>query len=158
MVKYPCGKDANSFDIPDGVETIATEAFCNCTLLTDITIPDGVVTINPQAFKNCSALEYIEIPDSVKYLDYGIFTGCTSLETAIIGDGVSSFLNIFDYCTSLKTIELGSSISEIDFASATLPSLESITVDENNPYFASVDGCLVSKDGTNLIIYPNGKG
>lgn len=40
----------------------------------------------------------------------------------------------------------------------TFPNLEAIYVDENNPYYKSIDGVLYSKDGTKLISYPMKKG
>ncbi len=58
----------------------------------------------------------------------------------------------------LKELNLGENIKTIDpWALTNCPLLESINVDENNPYFTSVDGVLYSKDKTELICYPNGK-
>ncbi len=157
LVKYPCGKDNTEYAIPDSVNRIGAGAFMYCSSLINVTIPDSVENLEPQAFLNCSSLENIEITDSVKYMDYGMFTGCTSLKTVVIGDGVKSLYSSFEYCISLETIEIGSSVEELD-SFALLPSLKSITVAENNPNYSSVDGYLLSKDGTKLITYPMGKG
>ncbi len=157
LVRYPCGKDETEYVIPDSVTLIGTSAFHDSSSLVNITIHDSVEKIYIQAFMNCTSLDYIEIPDSVEYMDYGMFTGCSSLKTVVIGDGVKNMYSFFEYCTSLETIELGSSVEELD-SFAMLPSLKNITVDENNPYYSSVDGILLSKDGTKLISYPMGKG
>ena len=42
--------------IPNGVKTIAENAFYSCRLLTSITIPSSVKTIGNQAFLDCSKL------------------------------------------------------------------------------------------------------
>ncbi|MGN0485606.1 MAG: leucine-rich repeat domain-containing protein [Acutalibacteraceae bacterium] len=58
----------------------------------------------------------------------------------------------------LKELNLGENIKRIDvWALTNCPLLERINVDENNPYFSSVDGVLYNKDQTELIFYPNGK-
>lgn len=58
----------------------------------------------------------------------------------------------------LKEINISKNIKTIDiWALTNCPLLESINVDENNPYFCSVDGVLYNKDKTELIFYPNGK-
>lgn len=157
LVKYPCGKGETEYVIPDSVTRIGTSAVQDCSSLVNITIPDSVDAINPQAFLNCSSLENIEIPDSVNSMSYGLFTGCSSLKTVVIGDGVKSLYSSFEYCISLETIEIGSSVEELE-SFALLPSLKSITVAENNRNYSSVDGYLLSKDGTKLITYPMGKG
>lgn len=58
----------------------------------------------------------------------------------------------------LKEINISENVKEIDiWALTNCPLLESINVDESNPYFSSVDGVLYNKDQTELIFYPNGK-
>ncbi|MGN0528623.1 MAG: leucine-rich repeat domain-containing protein [Eubacterium sp.] len=58
----------------------------------------------------------------------------------------------------LKEINISKNVKTIDvWALTNCPVLESINVDEDNPYFTSVDGVLYSKDLTELIYYPNGK-
>lgn len=58
----------------------------------------------------------------------------------------------------LKEINISKNIKNIDiWALTNCPLLESINVDEENPYFCSVDGVLYNKDKTELLFYPNGK-
>ena len=59
MVKYAIGKTNTDFTIPDGVTTICSGAFQNCTSLTSITIPDSVTYIGDYAFYNCHNLESV---------------------------------------------------------------------------------------------------
>ena len=58
----------------------------------------------------------------------------------------------------LKELNISKNVKTIDiWAITNCPLLESINVDEENPYFSSVDGVLYNKDMTELLFYPNGK-
>ncbi|MCR5295834.1 MAG: leucine-rich repeat protein [Clostridiales bacterium] len=63
--------------LPDTVTDIEVYAFKNSGLHW-IALPDGVRTIAYEAFADCADLEFILIPDSVEYIDDQAFTGCSS--------------------------------------------------------------------------------
>ena len=91
LVKYPPGRQGESYTVPDTVECIAPYAFGNTHLssvilpkglrtveeglfmansaLRKITIPEGVTRIGTQAFAACSVLTEVTLPDSVTYID-----------------------------------------------------------------------------------------
>ena len=50
LITYPAGKSGASYTIPDGVTTINSDAFQDCTNLTSLTIPASVTTIGEYAF------------------------------------------------------------------------------------------------------------
>lgn len=68
-----------SITIPEGVTSIGSSAFNRCTSLTSITIPEGVTSIGSYAFYNCSSLTSITIPDSVTSIGSDAFYGCTGI-------------------------------------------------------------------------------
>lgn len=120
----------NSYTIRHGTRTVAGTAFYNCSKMTSVTIPQGVVSLGNSAFYGCSSLQSIDFPDSLR----------------IIGNGALA------YCTSLTEFCLPASISSIlsnPFPGST--SLTSLTVDVNNPYFYSVDNCLIERSTGTLI-------
>lgn len=51
--------------INDGVASIGSWAFYNCTALSGVSIPDSVTSIGHSAFRGCTSLKSIVIPDSV---------------------------------------------------------------------------------------------
>ena len=97
---------------------------------TDIIIPEGIISISSCAFENCSNLTNITIPDSVTSIGYGTFEDCTSLTSITIPNGVTSIEgSVFEDCTSLTSITIPDSVASIgDYTFASCTSLTSITI------------------------------
>ena len=121
-----------SVDIKDGVTTIETKAFQNCTGLTNVTMR-GVTSIDNNAFINCSGLTSVTIPDSVTSLGNRAFSGCSSLTSVTIGDGVTSIGGgSFSECTSLTSVSLPDVVTTIGNAGFRgCTSLTSITIPDS---------------------------
>ena len=65
--------------IPDGVTSIGSYAFNNCTGMTSVTIPNSVTEIGDDAFWGCTSLTSVVIPNSVTSIGSDAFIGCTNL-------------------------------------------------------------------------------
>ena len=103
-----------SIEIPSSVTSIGTYAFSGCSSLTSIEIPSSVTSIGTYAFSDCSSLTSIEIPSSVTSIDTFAFSGCSSLTSIEIPSSVTSIGNsAFSSCTSLTSIEIPSSVTSI---------------------------------------------
>ena len=59
LYAYPCGLDAETFRIPDGIMTIGIYSFWGTYRLKHITVPESVTEIDHAAFYDCSDLESI---------------------------------------------------------------------------------------------------
>ncbi|MCD8023056.1 MAG: leucine-rich repeat protein [Lachnospiraceae bacterium] len=106
LILYPAAKQGTSYEIPSGVRTIVSGAFCNC-VFSSVTIPDTVTAIEDFAFEACENLTSVEVPDSVTELGTCVFYDCISLTSAVIGDGVSEIpYGLFEYCESLTTVTI----------------------------------------------------
>ena len=90
--------------IPDGVTTISTYAFYNCSYLTEVYIPDSVTYIGEAAFSGCSSLKHITIPfvgDSIKSgsdskkIAFGFIFGTEEYEGSVLTEQLVSS-GIFD--------------------------------------------------------------
>ena len=121
-----------SIIIPDGVTSIGGSAFYYCTSLINIPIPDGVTSIGGCAFLGCSSLADITIPDGVTSVDDYAFFDCASLTSITIPDSVTSIgYDAFNRCSSLTYITIPDSVTSIgDHAFASCSSLTSITIPE----------------------------
>ncbi len=125
----------------------AENLYLNGTLVEDLVIPEGVTTIGSSAFYNCSNLTSVVIPDSVTTIGSSAFSGCSSLTSVTIGNGVKTIGDwAFAYCDSLTSVAIGNSVTTIsDLAFFSCDSLKYNEYDnayylgnENNPYLLLV--------------------
>ena len=119
-----------SITIPDGVTSIEASPFGSCYSLASITIPDGVTSIKASAFGSCYSLASITIPDGVTSIEGPVFVRCSSLASITIPDGVTSIgESAFDRCSSLASITIPDGVTSIgESAFDSCYSLASITI------------------------------
>ena len=83
-----------------------------------------------------ATFESITLPDSITAIEEEAFYSCEKLKSMHLGKGVAQ-------------------IGELSLWG--LSSLETLTVDEENPYYKGVDNVLFSKDGKHLVKYSGKK-
>lgn len=165
-----------SVELPSSLKSIGDTAFWQCIMLQGgLTIPQGVTAIGASAFTGCSSLETVYVPGTVKTIDEYAFFDCSSLSGVTLGEGVESILHDAFYdCLSLRSIRLPDTLKKIQYCAFVKTGLESLhipastesidprflensthfaqlTVSEDNPYFSTAGGMLLSKDGKRLI-------
>ena len=128
--------------------------------LTSVTFEEGIALerIPENAFAE-SKLTSIAFPDSVNYVDHNAFREISTLQSVTFGNAESISLqsNSF-YHTGLTSLHIPANVTYIgEYSFVALANLTEITVDENNPYYKSEDGLLLSKDGRKLIVVPAGR-
>jgi hypothetical protein len=100
-------------------------------------IPNTVTSIGPSAFAVCFNLGGVSIPNSVISIGENAFFG--------------------DY-RSLTNISIPSSVRFIgERAFGGCSSLAAISIDSLNSVYTSLDGVVLSKDRSSLVVYPPGK-
>ncbi|MBR7111526.1 MAG: leucine-rich repeat domain-containing protein [Clostridia bacterium] len=65
--------------LPEGIQKIPYDCFCECTQLESITIPNGVVEIGERAFYGCSSLRRVTMPAALVSIGRDAFRDCTKL-------------------------------------------------------------------------------
>ena len=93
LVNCPAGK-AGAVVLPSTVKTLDSNAFYNCTQVTDINLPEGIDSIGYAVFVGCSSLKTLTIPASTRVMGYGNFTGCTSLESIEVAPGNAHYTSL----------------------------------------------------------------
>ena len=102
--------------IENGVASIGSGAFADCSGLTSVTIPDSVTSIGEGAFYDCSGLISMTIPDSVTSIGMYAFEGC-GLTTVTIPDSVTSIGGYSFFCSGLISVTIPDSVTSIrDYA------------------------------------------
>ena len=103
---YNCSSMA-TVSIPDGVTSIGGSAFYGCSNLANVTIPDGLTTIGGSAFQNCAALTAITLPASVTSVGYQAFRSCSMLESITLPAGLTNIGSYaFYYCSMLAEVNI----------------------------------------------------
>ena len=134
LILYPRARTATSYTVPSTVKTIANGAI----------------------YWDVPALRTLVIPSNVTNLEGWAVSGCSGLSSVTIGSGVRAIgeRNFAD-CPSLATISIPASVEFVGSGSFTgCDALSSISVASGNARYKSVDGALLSKDGTLLLAVP----
>ena len=147
-----------SVTIPNSVTNIGSYAFVDCTGLTSVTMPVSVKHIEMAAFEGCSGLTSVTIPDSVTTVEDWTFAHCVGLTSMTIPDGVMSIgERAFYGCGGLTSVTIPNSVTNIgDCAFDSCRGLLSFHVEEGNQQYKSVNGLLLTNDGTILVFGVNG--
>lgn len=154
LIKYACGKEEESYTIPEGTVVIEHDAFAYAKHLTEVTLPDsveelcdsafihceslgiirfgsGLKTIGSQSFGFCMALTEITIPDSVEVVDHFAFSYCDNLKRVVIGSGVTRLGDeVFWGCDALSEVVFN---DPEGWKVSAMYSLRSTSVDVSDP-------------------------
>jgi hypothetical protein len=114
LIQAP-GAKIGSYAIPEGVTTIATNAFAECFQLTGVRMPNSVTVIEDWAFFGCLKLASAEISHSVSSIPHRAFAACWALTSVVIPNSVTRIgRQAFLGCTSLTNVTIGSRVTTID--------------------------------------------
>ena len=113
----PITSALKSITIGNGVTSIDSYAFENCSSLASVTIGNSVMSIGSDAFTNCSNLINVVIPESVTEIGHDAFKSCSKLISAEIPYGVTTINEqTFAYCSSLTSVTIPASVTYIDYS------------------------------------------
>ena len=83
------GTAIEEIELADGIKSIGSKAFKNCSKLKTLDLPENLQTIGQYAFQGCSSLKSVLIPKSVKFAYSDIFSSCTSLAEVSFEEGMT---------------------------------------------------------------------
>ena len=102
--------------IHEGVETIGSHAFANCSSLNNVSLPSTVSVLNEYTFYACEALESVSL-EYIRKISDSVFYGCIALESVIFSADLEEIGSwSFSQCQSLDTVSFESvtKLTEID--------------------------------------------
>ncbi len=137
------GSSIRSVYLPDGVRSIRSCAFKDCTALTQVTLgkntamglimeeafygctalermdlshAEALFEIAGAAFKDCTGLKTIDLPDNVAMIGWQAFAGCTSLERIRLPKQLQTMeKEAFWDCTSLTEVTIPAELDMTTF-------------------------------------------
>lgn len=173
---YPVAREAETYVVPEGVQTIAGYAFEDSLLisvklpstlksignyafshsinLTEIVIPEGTVSIGSSAFRNCEAMKSAFIPDSATDLGTALFYSSESLESVRLPKDIQKIPGsmLFE-CVALKEFTIPNGVTEIEMqAFGRCTELSKIVIPESVVTIGS-NAFLRSKTSGPLTVY-----
>ena len=137
----------------------ADDAYNGVTDIEHLVISEGVTSIGSSAFYDCSGIVSISFPNSLTSIGYWAFCYCYGLTTITFGTGLTDIgRQAFSGCTGLTSVDIPASVTSIaEGVFGDCSKLSSITVASGNTSYKSVDDVLLTNDGTMLLAYPAGK-
>ena len=138
LVAYPAGASA-AYSIPEGTETIASEAFRQCSALTAVTFPTTLKKIGSLAFCDTANLTQIALPDSLE-----------TLGSAAFGKSLAG-----EYGSVAVEIKLGTAVSWIGPEAFDGYRISSFAVAAGNAHYSANGACLMNAAGTRLVRVAN---
>lgn len=100
----------NRITVPSSVTEIGAFSFCN---VISIQLSEGLVRIGNNAFSNSEYLSEITIPETVAYIGSGAFEGCTALRTVNLPETMTELGSRAFYGSDIRTIVIPNGITEL---------------------------------------------
>ncbi len=135
VIAFPYLSEETSLNILRGTQIIERDGLVDYVgKVTELSLPNTLKTIEMYAIM-LPSLEILEIPDSV--------------------DNVGAYA--IGYCKKLKKLSIGKNVQSLERAVYFCTALETVEVDEANPYLCGIDNVVYNEACTRLYLYGSGK-
>jgi len=139
----------------EGLPVIGSGMFADCGALDSVEIPNSVLQIGESAFSGCRTLASVRLPAALTAIEEGLFSGCASLAQITLPGSISRIGPSAFFGTALTSVAIPSLVESIGTeAFAACARLASITVNQLNTSYQSVDGVLFDRPLRTLVQYP----
>lgn len=176
LLCYPCGRQAETFTIPEGVEVIGAFAFQCSQFLKKVNLPSTLKIIEWRAFSFCEELSEILLPEGLEIIDEDAFEFC-NIKHLTLPKSLKKihWLNLSSIGSGILNLEILDSNTEIDmsgyYANSEEPYMPPLfLIKGNNPvfekyarrhkrnvvqnYYIDETGIVWEADGCGIVEFP----
>lgn len=140
----PALRPCTNYEVPDGVEHIASQAFSGNVFLTDLQMPASVTQLESHAFRACESLKNVSLSPNITILPKSAFYYCVSLEHISLPEGLTSIGDFALAYTGLKELSIPAGVQSIGDNALYIKKLKQINCYAPEPPVATegtFDGC-----------------
>lgn len=116
--------------IPKGIKTIGRACFAG-TNVEEVVLPEGIETIDSDAFNFCTKLRKINFPETLKVIGHGAFKGCFFLETVILPKTMKEISDYAFYEAGIKQLILPENVNFVGTEVFVGTNIETTDIPEN---------------------------
>lgn len=116
--------------IPKGIKTIGRACFAG-TNIEEVVLPEGIETIDSDAFNFCTKLRKINFPETLKVIGHGAFKGCFFLETVILPKTMKEISDYAFYEAGIKQLILPENVNFVGTEVFAGTNIETTDIPEN---------------------------
>lgn len=116
--------------IPKGIKTISRACFAG-TNVEEVVLPEGIETIDSDAFNFCTKLIKINFPETLKVIGHGAFKGCFFLETVILPKTMKEISDYAFYEAGIKQLILPENVNFVGTEVFAGTDIETTDIPEN---------------------------
>lgn len=116
--------------IPKGIKTISRACFAG-TNVEEVVLPEGIETIDSDAFNFCTKLRKINFPETLKVIGHGAFKGCFFLETVILPKTMKEISDYAFYEAGIKQLILPENVNFVGTEVFAGTDIETTDIPEN---------------------------
>ena len=116
--------------IPKGIKTIGKACFAG-TNVEEVVLPEGIETIDSDAFNFCTKLRKINFPETLNVIECGAFKGCFFLETVILPKTMKEISDYAFYEAGIKQLILPENVNFVGTEVFAGTDIETTDIPEN---------------------------
>lgn len=136
----PWGTDIKKVRVQEGVTSLGSRAFSDCSELSSVQLADSVKSIGSFCFSGCTSLTNLEMPEKMTALGQGAFYKCSGLTEATVPEGITFIdYEVFFGCTSLKKVHLPSTLTTIQSGAFENTALTDVYFNDTEAKWNSID-------------------
>lgn len=106
-------KYLKSLVIGTSVNSIESQAFVDCSNLTEVEYLYGLKKVSSHAFANCTGLTTLILPGSLETIGYGAFEGCKNITTVRLPNSLKTIESEAFDNTGITTVVIPASVESI---------------------------------------------